>query len=162
MRDGQESREWSEAAAVGTRPNWARWVPAAASFVLLEGKHHHQWDLLTFASSFLALEGRTGSLSSYGDRRFGLGTGPSSIFCSQLSPAMSNAMATQERPPASPAPLPCWCAVWGSVTPALSRHGGGTAVLVWDPHGLGPHCLLPAPAGPCHPAGAHGKVSVGS
>uniref|UniRef100_A0A663MHP2 Fibronectin type-III domain-containing protein n=1 Tax=Athene cunicularia TaxID=194338 RepID=A0A663MHP2_ATHCN len=46
------------------------------------------------------------------------------------------------------------------VTPALSRHGRGAAALVLDPHSLDPHRLLPAPAGPCRPAGAHGK-SVG-
>ncbi|XP_067160052.1 cytokine receptor common subunit gamma isoform X2 [Apteryx mantelli] len=49
--------------------------------------------------------------------------------------------------------------VWGNnaTSEALSRHRGGAAALVLDPHGLDPHHLLSAPAGPRYLTGPHGK-----
>lgn len=80
----------------------------------------YQWDLLTFARGFLALDGMAepgqGHQLVMAIGWQGLGTGPFSILCSQLSPAMSNAVATAA---CRPTPLPWWCAVWASVSPWL-------------------------------------------
>uniref|UniRef100_A0A8B9D4V3 Fibronectin type-III domain-containing protein n=1 Tax=Anser cygnoides TaxID=8845 RepID=A0A8B9D4V3_ANSCY len=60
----------------------------------------------------------------------------------------------------APSSAPRWpCAGWFPTTRAPCRSRGGAAAVVLDPHGSRPHRLLPAPAGPRRPAGAHGKVS---
>lgn len=60
----------------------------------------------------------------------------------------------------APSSAPRWpCAGWFPTTRTPCRSRGGAAAVVLDPHGSRPHRLLPAPAGPRRPAGAHGKVS---
>uniref|UniRef100_A0A8C5UG12 Cytokine receptor common subunit gamma n=1 Tax=Malurus cyaneus samueli TaxID=2593467 RepID=A0A8C5UG12_9PASS len=84
--------------------------------------------------------------------------GKTQLWSEWSVPVVWGSNSSSKGPPAGPPHCHgVMCCLGVSVTLAFSRHSGGTAALVWDPDNLGPYCLLPPPAGPCHPAGAHGK-----
>lgn len=172
----KQVENWPKAAAVGVRPVRVPGAQATALspvfFALLEDKDPVLVGPANICRGFLALEGCSGMASPGRSHQSvvvaawqGLGMGPFSILRSQLSPARDDAKLSW--PPTKghrcaqlTVVVVCWLGI--HVTPDLSRHSRGATALVLDPHGLDPRCLLPALAGPCHPAGAHGKVSGGA
>lgn len=123
IRNGQASREWPEAAAVGSRPIWACGVPAAVSFVLLEAKHSLPVGAADFCQGLLSTRGqgwaKTGSPASYGDRMAGLRDRPLLHPLFPAEPCHEQCHGHPQRATSRPTPLPWWCAVWGSVSPLL-------------------------------------------